>query len=392
MAKLAFCDYHNMIAILEKTKHNIDFLEIVDFLEASHLRYALTICPTIYVSHIRQFWSTARIKTTNQETKILATVDAPTEPHTHRQYTRRAIRIAQSKALSPAADDLVSLSRDDKQGEAFPTVSSLDAGQDMENINKTSTLPYESSPRFTSRDADEGSIQQRLQELMELCTSLQRQQSQMAAKIEDQDLEISGGIIEIGEEVRADKSTELESNDTEEMVNVLSSIEAANILTSRVATASVSLVAGVSTAGVPTINGSFPIVSAILTTASVRVNEQLARDSKIVRLHAEEELKMMIEGLDRSNGVIAKHLQEYEQAAADLSVGEKIELINELVKYQDHHTKILKYSAQPSKPLLKKEQREFYMSFLKSHAGWKTRHFKGIKLEEIKEKFIPVWK
>nr|GFC99346.1 hypothetical protein [Tanacetum cinerariifolium] len=68
-------------------------------------------------------------------------------------------------------------------------------------------------------------------------------------------------------------------------------------------------------------------------------------DSEIARLHAEEELKIMIEGLDRSNDVIAKHLQEYEQAAADLSAGEKIELINELVKYQDHHTKILKYQA-----------------------------------------------
>nr|GEX07223.1 hypothetical protein [Tanacetum cinerariifolium] len=45
-----------------------------------------------------------------------------------------------------------------------------------------------------------------------------------------------------------------------------------------------------------------------------------------------------------------------------------------------------------SKPLLKKEQREFYMSVLRSHAGWKTKHLKGVTLEEIKEKSIPVWK
>nr|GEV58443.1 reverse transcriptase domain-containing protein [Tanacetum cinerariifolium] len=37
--------------------------------------YALTINPTVYVSHIRQFWSTARIETTNKGTKILAIVD-----------------------------------------------------------------------------------------------------------------------------------------------------------------------------------------------------------------------------------------------------------------------------------------------------------------------------
>nr|GEY39811.1 ribonuclease H-like domain-containing protein [Tanacetum cinerariifolium] len=96
----------------------------------------------------------------------------------------------------------------------------------------------------------------------------------------------------------------------------------------------------------------------------------------------------MIKGLDRRNEVIEKHLQEYEQAEADLTVGEKIELINELVKYEDHHAKILKYQAQQSKPLSKKEQREFYMSVLRSHAKWKTRHFIGMTLEEIKEKFI----
>nr|GEY49259.1 hypothetical protein [Tanacetum cinerariifolium] len=48
---------------------------MVDFVEASPLRYALTFKPTIYVSHIRQFWSTARIETTEEGTKILATVD-----------------------------------------------------------------------------------------------------------------------------------------------------------------------------------------------------------------------------------------------------------------------------------------------------------------------------
>nr|GEY70001.1 hypothetical protein [Tanacetum cinerariifolium] len=32
------------------------------------------------------------------------------------------------------------------------------------------------------------------------------------------------------------------------------------------------------------------------------------------------------------------------------------------------------------------------MSVLKSHSGWKTKYFKGMSLEEIREKFIRVWK
>nr|GEU72654.1 reverse transcriptase domain-containing protein [Tanacetum cinerariifolium] len=301
---------------------------------------------------------------------------SPTETLTPRRYTRSAIRIAHSKALSPAADEPASLSRDVRQGEAFPTVSSLNAGQDMENIAKTSSMPQESSSRVPSLGADEGSMQQRIHELMELCTSLQRKQSQMAAKIKDQDLEIlglkarvksledkerrhaeptqadaliTGGIINIGEELEAEKSTELESNDIEEMVNVLSSMEATNILSSGGATASVSPADVLPAAGVPTVSGSFPTVSAIFTTARAkdkgkekmietkvpkkiklqeqidaqvareieeefarenqRLSEQLARDSEIARIHAEKELKIMIEGLDRSNEVIAKHLR-----------------------------------------------------------------------------------
>nr|GEZ31993.1 hypothetical protein [Tanacetum cinerariifolium] len=123
-----------------------------------------------------------------------------------------------------------------------------------------------------------------------------------------------------------------------------------------------------------------------------RRSEQITRDAEIARIRTEEELQMLIDGLDRNNEMIAKYLQDYEQAAADLSIGEKINLINELVKYQDYHAKILKYQAQQSKSLSKKQQREFYMSVLKSHFGWKTKHFKGMALEEIREKFIIVWK
>nr|GFA30590.1 hypothetical protein [Tanacetum cinerariifolium] len=107
---------------------------------------------------------------------------------------------------------------------------------------------------------------------------------------------------------------------------------------------------------------------------------------------SEEELQMLIDGLDINNETFAKYLQEYEQFVADLSIRERIELINDLVKYQENYAKVLKYPSQQRKTLSKKQQREFYMSVLKSHSGWKTKHFKGMPLKEIREKFIPVWK
>nr|GEZ16850.1 hypothetical protein [Tanacetum cinerariifolium] len=283
---------------------------------------------------------------------------APTVTLTPRRYTRRAKRIAQSKALSPAVDKHASLLRDNKQGEAFPTISSLDAGQDRENIAKTFTLPYESSPRVTSLDADESNQDQEISELKARVKFCEDKESRSAAPTQE-DASITRGIMEIGEELGADKSTGLGSNDTEEMVNVLSSMEAANILTSGGAAASVSSADALPAVGIPTVSGSFPTVSEIFTTTSV-IDAQVAR--------------------------------EMEEEFARENQREKLELISELVKYQDHRVKILKYQAQQSKPLSKKEQREYYMYVLKSPAGWKTKHFRGMTLEEIKEKFIPVWK
>nr|GEZ29816.1 putative ribonuclease H-like domain-containing protein [Tanacetum cinerariifolium] len=312
------------------------------------------------------FWSTARIETTNEGTKILATVDGnpktisesslrrhlklndakgisslpdvelfenlalmgynilPNQKFTFqkeiptlRQYSRRATWIAQSKALPTTADELASLLKDVSQGEAFPTVSGLEEGHDRENIIKTSALPHDSTPRARIKlleDKDKGSI-----------------------KLSGEDAPIKGRSLETGEEAGVERSTKRGSNDIEEMVNVLTSVDAVNILTSGVQAVSVPPVAKVSTVGVPTGSGLVPTVSAIFTTASVvtpysrrpreilakdkemedemaredqRLNEQIARDAEIARIHAEEELKMMIDGLDRNNEMIVKHLHE----------------------------------------------------------------------------------
>nr|GEX48466.1 hypothetical protein [Tanacetum cinerariifolium] len=86
---------------------------------------------------------------------------------------------------------------------------------------------------------------------------------------------------------------------------------------------------------------------------------------------------------------MAREMKE-QMAREDQRMNEHIARDAEIAR--NHHTKILKYQAQQSKPLSKKQQREFYMSVLKIHLGWKTKHFKGIALEEIRKKFIPIWK
>ncbi|GJY88950.1 hypothetical protein Tco_0503578 [Tanacetum coccineum] len=76
MANLEFCYKHNMVAYLKKPTRSKGFQEIVDFLNGSHIRYALTKNPTIYVSLIEKFWQSSTVRTIdNGEQEITATVD-----------------------------------------------------------------------------------------------------------------------------------------------------------------------------------------------------------------------------------------------------------------------------------------------------------------------------
>nr|GFB14968.1 hypothetical protein [Tanacetum cinerariifolium] len=89
---------------------------------------------------------------------------------------------------------------------------------------------------------------------MDLCTGLQRKQTEMASKINAQDLEISSLKARIKLLEDKDKGcVELSGDDAPMKGRIVS----------------VPLVAEVSTVGVPTVSGLVPTVSAIFTTASV---------------------------------------------------------------------------------------------------------------------------
>nr|GFB42653.1 synaptobrevin, longin-like domain protein [Tanacetum cinerariifolium] len=306
-------------------------------------------------------------------------------------------RIAQSSALPHVADEPASPLRDVSQ-----------------------------APRVTSLAADEGSMQLKHDELTGLCTSLQRQHSEMVAKFEAYELEINRlkarvKLLEDKEGVDAERSrddapikgmnldereavAERVSDDTEEMATILTSMDAATILASRFAevpTGSGSIpTAGPPSAKVPTGSDVVPTAGLIFATATVvtpytrrkgkeimvesktlkkkkiqekmdiqmarqmeeemerdaqRMNEQISRDAKVARIHAEEELQMMINSLDRSNE-----------------------------------------TTQQRKPWSKKQKRDYYMAVIRSNLGRKIKNFipmgskketkrfkrKGIRIEQ----------
>ncbi|GKA95924.1 ribonuclease H-like domain-containing protein [Tanacetum coccineum] len=75
MSTLTFTDTHNIVAFLEKPVESEGFHEIINFLNANQIHHALIVNPTLYTSCIKQFWTTAKVKTVNQEVQIQALID-----------------------------------------------------------------------------------------------------------------------------------------------------------------------------------------------------------------------------------------------------------------------------------------------------------------------------
>nr|GEY96732.1 hypothetical protein [Tanacetum cinerariifolium] len=341
-----------MVAILEKGEFNSDFHPMVDFIAASPLRYALTVKPTIFVSHIRQFWSTARIETTGVGTYILATVDGiqrTVSESSLRQYTRRA-RIAQSSALPTVADEPASPVRDVSEGEACLTKSGFIADQDRATIAKSSTLPHDLAPRVTSPATDEGSTQHHISKLTALCTSLTGSKywriKRCCSTQSGDDAPIKGRSINEGE-----AAAKRISNDSEEGKEVM--VESDTPKKKKLQEQIDAQVARE--------------LEEQQEKENMRMNEQIARDAEVARVHAEEELQGMIDSLDKLNETIAKYLQEYQDFALELPLEKRIELISNL-------------------------KREYYMAVIKSNLGWRFKDFKGMTFEEIEVKFDEVWK
>ncbi|GJX96145.1 hypothetical protein Tco_0351943 [Tanacetum coccineum] len=75
MLTLNFAETHNPVTFFNKPAESEGFEQIVGFLNVHPIRYALIVNTTIYVSHIKQFWTTPKSKTINGEVQIHALVD-----------------------------------------------------------------------------------------------------------------------------------------------------------------------------------------------------------------------------------------------------------------------------------------------------------------------------
>nr|GEW02789.1 hypothetical protein [Tanacetum cinerariifolium] len=104
MTTPAFAKTHNLIAYLAKPAESDGFKQIIDFLNGSSVRYALTTSPTIRTSCIKQFWSTAKVKTVNDEVRVQALIDEK-RVNIKEFSIRRTLKLDDEEGTSCLAND-----------------------------------------------------------------------------------------------------------------------------------------------------------------------------------------------------------------------------------------------------------------------------------------------
>ncbi|GKC76105.1 hypothetical protein Tco_1126879 [Tanacetum coccineum] len=161
MTTLKFADTHNMVVFLSKPAESDGFEQIVDFLNAQPIRYALTVNLTIYISFIKQFWSIGVVKTINGEVQLHALVDS-------KKIIISEASVRRDLKLEDEEDEAIHKELGDSLVRAATTASSLEA--EFENVSKLSIDSL--LARGDTLRSDEDRL--KLNELMELCTTLRK--------------------------------------------------------------------------------------------------------------------------------------------------------------------------------------------------------------------------
>ncbi|GKB32579.1 hypothetical protein Tco_0871980 [Tanacetum coccineum] len=142
-----------MVAYLQNPEGSEAFHQIVDFINTSHIKYALIENPKIYIFLIQQFWGTATARTTDDgDSKITSSIDGQVKTITEASL-RRHLKLEDSDVADEAAFTSVDV---DARGAATTDIG-LEAGQGSGTMHKTPSRPHDSPlPRVYTLGSDEG--------------------------------------------------------------------------------------------------------------------------------------------------------------------------------------------------------------------------------------------
>nr|GFA72100.1 hypothetical protein [Tanacetum cinerariifolium] len=242
--------------------------------------------------------SPTHISTSSIPTVIPIPTVTQSEPTPLRQYTRR-VKIAQSSALPPVADEPASLVRDVSAGEACPTDSGFIADQDRATIAKSFTLPHDTAPRVTSPL---------------LLRAFQAQKVKInKLNVRVKILEDNRGVIGTRSADDAPIKGRRINEEEEEMATVLTSMDAATVLAGGidVPTGSYSIpTAGPPVVDIHTGSDAVPTASPIVATATV-VTPYSRRKEKKVMMESDTPKRQRLQ--EQIDAQVARELEEQQE-------------------------------------------------------------------------------
>nr|GEU46800.1 ribonuclease H-like domain-containing protein [Tanacetum cinerariifolium] len=368
-----FCDKHNMVAYLEKSEGSEGFHQIIDFLSASHIKYALTKNPTIYASLIEQFWQTAALSTIEDGVMaITATINRNVKDGEPSTPESSPSRITSSPSLSPQHTSINA-----------PSTSQPPNIQTTPVAEETTPMPHDSPLQSVhTLGRDEGSLS--LNELTLMYTSLSTKVQSLENELQQKKKVYSSALTKLILRVKKLERTVNTSKARRKARIVISKDEDAEAPSKQGRSLIEELDMDVDISLVPPhvadqgrksydtqVSGQredqLGVFSAAKVLADAVVQGRSARDKELERFNAEQEAIDIV----RKEKVVSEGDQAHDIDWSDPAV--------------------IRYHTLQNRPRSVAEVRKSMCIYLKNQGGFKLSHFKGMSYEDIRPLFEKVW-
>ncbi|GJZ74953.1 hypothetical protein Tco_0639418 [Tanacetum coccineum] len=383
-----------MVAYLQNSEGSKEFHQIIDFLNASPIKYAIIKNPMIYVSLIQQFWGTATASTTDDgEVEITARIDGQVKTITEASL-RRHLKLEDSDGITSLpnteifeqlalmlADKATFTSVDVDAGGAATTDIGLDAGQGSGTIHKTPTRLNDAPlSGVNTPGSAEGSLSQT--ELMELVIKLldrvenlekdlqqtkvtyARRRARIVISDEEEDVKDPSKQWRMIEDIGEDTDITLvnptkvssQSDQSEDYLKVLSAAKVlADAARKRREVANIAPYTRRKRA-ISTASGDISTVEEPVNTVGTGASKPVSTADKV-----QERIK------------------------------DKVSKGNSKTGIRKSDPAVLRYHALQNRSFSVAEVRKNMCVYLKNQGGYKQSHFKGMSYEEIRPIFERVW-
>ncbi|GKB22540.1 hypothetical protein Tco_0861941 [Tanacetum coccineum] len=411
MANLEFCDKHNMVAYLEKTEGSEGFHQIIDFLTASHINYALTESPTIYASLIEQFWQTAALSTIKDGVmEITTTIDGRVKTITEASI-RRHLKLEDSDGIStlPTAEIFEQLALMGmlvqgpiQQGEGstvpveshhIPITTPSTSQPPLSSPSRVPTPPHDSPlPGGHTPGSDEGNkptrfsnVTQVIYEVKKLEHKVKSRQPRRRARVvisdTEEDLEDPSKQGRRIAEIDQNPSISLVQDEGTSWIQ-----EDAEIQGRTSADTEILLDQEEPTELVGDLGSGEKGEKEIIKTKKQLKQERFGHEEAFrLQEQINEEERQRI----ARDAKIAKQLQEeFDRARQEQEVVAEADQAHD-IDWSD--PAVLRYHAVQNRSFSKAEVRKNMCIYLKNQGGYKQSHFKGMKYEDIRPIFERVW-